>query len=137
MYTMYVYCIFCVNSVQLFDSNFNLIDTARVNIKVGAACLCFGICGCVVNTYRNIHVHCRSPQCMYMNLFVSWFTHIQCTCTCTRTRYAYVHVYLRKMCGLNSHPCIDYTYSVMMTRRGSKIAHLMGHPPYTSLAQLA
>ena len=37
------------HTVQLYDSTFNLIDAARVNIKVGAACLCFGICGCVVS----------------------------------------------------------------------------------------
>ena len=34
--------------VQLYDSNFNLLDTAKIDIKVGAACMCFGICGCVV-----------------------------------------------------------------------------------------
>ncbi|CAI8041484.1 Hapless 2, partial [Geodia barretti] len=46
--------------VQLYDSNFNLLDTAMIDIKVGAACMCFGICGCVCEDDENVKstAHC-------------------------------------------------------------------------------
>ena len=42
---------FCVISfpVQLFDSQFNLLQTAKVNFKVKSTCFCYGACGCIVS----------------------------------------------------------------------------------------
>ena len=36
-------------AVQLFDSDYTLIQSALVNFKTNATCLCYGNCGCEVS----------------------------------------------------------------------------------------
>ena len=35
--------------MQLFDSEFNLLQTAKVDFKVKSTCFCYGACGCTVS----------------------------------------------------------------------------------------
>ena len=34
--------------VQLFDADYNLIQSAQVSFATNGTCFCYGICGCVV-----------------------------------------------------------------------------------------
>ena len=36
------------SAVQLYDSQFALVQTAKVDFKVNSTCFCFGTCGCTV-----------------------------------------------------------------------------------------
>ena len=38
------------HTVQLYDSDFNLIQTGTVDFKTNSTCFCFGSCGCTVST---------------------------------------------------------------------------------------
>ena len=34
--------------VQLYDSDYNLLQTGTVDFKTNSTCFCFGLCGCTV-----------------------------------------------------------------------------------------
>ena len=41
--------ILSLSAVQLFDSDYTLIQSALVNFKTNSTCLCYGNCGCEVS----------------------------------------------------------------------------------------
>lgn len=43
--------------VQLFDADYNLIQSAQVSFATNGTCFCYGICGCVVRVLM-----CRTAQ---------------------------------------------------------------------------
>ena len=39
--------------VQLFDADYNLIQSAQVSFATNGTCFCYGICGCVVSACKH------------------------------------------------------------------------------------
>ena len=45
--------------VQLFDADYNLIQSAQVSFATNGTCFCYGICGCVVSGCKHGSTDCR------------------------------------------------------------------------------
>ncbi|XP_019855024.1 PREDICTED: protein HAPLESS 2-A-like [Amphimedon queenslandica] len=65
-----------VCDVHLYDSDYNLIQTATVNFRTNSTCFCFGSCGCSCDSEDGFSVECPKPPTIEIHaasLFVRIF----------------------------------------------------------------
>jgi hypothetical protein len=55
--------------VELFDAEYNLLQTAQISFKTNGTCFCYGICGCVCDPTEEIV--CPDPPEVHINTDVT------------------------------------------------------------------